>query len=288
MKDGNQERFEKLQQNLKDNADLPDSAVFEALDNIKIMTNAEFAAFRLTILLAPIGSYRPHLTNHLLTKLLFPLVLIGVDHAQQVVAWTKSHLESPNPFDGLQPEGLDWLKWLITQPGLIQQVLDQLIHQGREQDANEVREYFRPFCRIPLDKVKFYTYWSDAIISEKQKCVLFIQISSFDEPEEAIQERRQRETLRKFESLTEAIAKHDMSGGIALSVLNWEGYYDLLRVFEHSYSGELFLGEEITSLQIVWIFKSKGFRVIREDIENYAVIEEYTSDLAALSSLSSG
>lgn len=282
MKDRNQERFARLHQNLKDNANLPDSEVFEALDNIQLMTNSEFAAFRLAILLAPIGAYRPHLTNHLLSKLLFPLLLTGFDNAQQVVVWIKSHLESPNPFDGLRPEGLDWLKWLITQPGLIQQVLDQLIHQCKEQDANEIREYFAPFCRIPLDKVKFYTYWSDEIISKGQKRVLFIQISSLAGQEEAIQERRQRETLRKFELLTEAIAKHDMSGEIALSVLNWEGYYDLLRVFEHTYSGELFLGEEITSVQIVWIFKGKGFRVIREDIENDAVIEEYTSDLAAL------
>jgi len=268
-----------LSENLPQHPDLSDMELLQAINEMEIVTNTENAAFLLLTVIAPIASNRPNLIEHLLPRFLFPLYLSGFERAQQVIEWLQSHLNSPKPFDGMGEIGLNWIRELVGRSELIQQTLDRLIDDTNEQALDEIRRYFAPFSRISPERIQFHNHWDDKILSEKPRGIIFIQGSGVDEEDEAIAAHYEHITLKTFESLTEIVSKHDPEGKLFLSVLNWEGYFDLLKTIKDRNIYEVFLDANPDDVQIVWVYNDRGFRVVTRDSINYHLLESYTLDL---------
>lgn len=283
--DSSEKAFRELMQKLEQGIAISDGELVAALEKIRIMTNTWSAAFHIATLIAPVCGYRPHLAKQLLPRMLDPLTFSGVGKAQQVIQWLQAHLEDPEPFRGMSSVGLDWLNRLITQPNLIQEVLNDLIRPRVEYELNEHKEYFKPSIRVPMERVELWPAWHNDLLSEIKKGVVFIQNlllyekePSPHEIEEAIH-RKEQESMRFLENLTEALAKNDPEGKLSFLILTWEATEDLIDYFEKNDPHEVFLDVTPEKARILWILNGKGLHVLSEDVTDVKVIEDYTLDL---------
>lgn len=87
-------------------------AISEALS---MRTNAEMGAFHIFSAAIPICYYRHHLATELFPLAMFGLLAMFYDRFEDQLEWLRKHATQKEPFGGLEPEMLGWLRGLIDE-----------------------------------------------------------------------------------------------------------------------------------------------------------------------------
>lgn len=284
MSDQSWKRLKEAHDQLNNGDSVTDEELIDVATNLNIMTNAEYAAYLLVSAIAPICGYRPHLTESLLYEPILPLIYAGIETPEGVIAWLQYYLNKPIPFNDMEATGINWIRWLITQPQLIQKYLDQEIEKNDAlllEDAQTL-ERFAPYSEIPMDRILFRPVWRDNLLAHTGKFILFFEIPVDDE-EHQVPENQQ--ILNKFQLLTEVLAIYDPQGKLEFIVLDYEGYWSYLRHIDHGKTKQkLPAGVDPKNVQILWLFGQKLIHSVNPDtVADKLVYEKNTLDLISAS-----
>jgi hypothetical protein len=239
------DRIEKLHRQLDIGQAVSDDELIQAATSLKIVTNAGYAAFLLFKAIAPICGYRRHLTDKLLFEPMLPLHYLGANEAQEVISWLNHHLTQANPFDGIGQVAIDWIKWLGTQPDLIQKHLDNEIAKNDEYFIQSFRKELVPYSKLKEEFITFQIRWKDRLLDSVGAIIFFCFASEEDDSDPHLD----------FESLTEVIAKVDINHLIKFYACNIETWWDFLEQMKDPLVAQKFPKIEKNRIQTIWIFE---------------------------------
>src|SRR5689334_6247499 len=90
---------------------LSDDRIREVVDRweANLQTNCDNAAQALFAVVAPVCFHRSHLVTEMLQRALRPLLYLGYEDAEQVLAWVESYLQRPRHYAWMDDVGRRWL-----------------------------------------------------------------------------------------------------------------------------------------------------------------------------------
>jgi hypothetical protein len=251
-----------------------DHEILALLAQVSIMSNAETVAIVALSTVAPICAFRPHLAPELFPHVLNPLVAMGFETSDRVINWLRYYLDHPEPYAVIGVRGASWIRDLITNPRIIQNMLDHAMRANDLVMMQETLARFSPHLRVPIDQVDLYYYWSEERLKSLKNAILFFCLEASDETEEAIPSGPTAEAV--VEKLTATLAHSDSEHLIRLLIFDLDGYLS----FQHRYvSSASCLHGIDKDAQIIWVYQGEVVYSMLANQIDFATVELNTRDL---------
>lgn len=264
-----------LHERLANGENVSDDEIMNILKSERIMTNTWDAARWIIRSSAPVCAFRPHLVDQLVQRILDPLVMSGIDETQQFTKWVKYELEQPEPFRGLHPAGIKWLKDFIQETDRIENLLDSVIAKNDEYFNAEIRAKFRPQSKLPMEFIDIHHSWKERYWKHPRNGIMFVTVPYYNE----IDPRDERE-FNIFTVLTEAIASHDKDHQLRFLAFGLDAYTwgDIPRLAEaKSFEIDIQLETvDFKKTEIFWILDGAIIATYTIDDTNTELIENNT------------